>query len=212
MLLEGSDPSVSTGTPPPLPPQNLKSSNDYEWEWCCLDKGMVRVVAESEVEVLYECFVCGRGFSKVQSLRAHLKVHKGHGFVRTHIWASGEKWKRFQALCKRHHTTTCHLLDVLIEAALKGDETGLVSLGAPNPVVVNISHVFLGKPRSPWKVDVSEAVRAGPCCPACGSGEIRVISPEGVVYREGRCFRCGAQWLVAPGSRGPSSSSKIGLA
>jgi len=194
---------------PPATPQNIKSPVYYRGMKDCLVKGMVRAVSASEIEVLYECFVCGRGFSKVQSLRAHLKAHKGHGFVRTAIWANGEKWRRFQGLCKRHHTTTCHLLDVLIEAALKGDETGMVNLGAANPLVVNVSHVFLGVPRSPWKVDVSEAARVGPGCPQCGGREISVKNSPEAGLSEGRCLRCRAQWLLSPGSEPGSSKSML---
>lgn len=146
---------------------------------------------------LYECIICGRAFTKVQSLRAHMKVHKGHDYVRTSIWVKGGQWEKFEALCKKHHTTTCHLLSTLVDAALKGEETGMVHIGAPNPVIINVSHTFLGSPRSAWKVPVSGFEEHVPHCPSCGSLKVRVFRPEFILgVLEGRCEGCGAEWFI----------------
>jgi len=111
-------------------------------------------MAKGEVRTLFACMVCGRGWASKQSLRAHMKVHKGEDIRSTHIVVKGQVWDRFVDLCRRHHTTTCHLLDVLMRAALKGDETGMIDVGAPNPAVIQIHEYFMGRPRSPFKVEV----------------------------------------------------------
>jgi len=71
--------------------------------------------------------------------------------MRTGIQVRRDQWEPFKALCKRHKTTTCHLLGALIDAALKGDELGVVTVGAPNPAVIQVTHNFIGAPRSKWK-------------------------------------------------------------
>lgn len=129
-----------------------------------------------------------------------MKVHKGEGYERTHIYVRGEKWKKFKDLCKDHNTTTCHLLDALLDAALKSEEKGFIDIAGANPLIINISHVFLGKPRSPWKVDVSELAVDKNVCHVCGGHVIRerLVEPTGFI--EGSCFSCGSEWLIKKGS------------
>jgi len=154
---------------------------------------------KAEVERLWKCLVCGRAWASKQSLRAHMRVHKGEGYRHTSILVRSEEYARFEAMCTRHNTTTCHLLGVLIRAALKGDETGMIDIGAPNPAVINVHEYFLGKPRSGWKapVPVTPVTSVGPGrCPECGSSDVLEESPFRDGFRQGRCKKCGADWAV----------------
>lgn len=54
--------------------------------------------------------------------------------------------------------TRSRLLDVLMKAALKGDEVGVIDVGSPNPLIVQVNEVFLGKPRSLWKMPINMGV------------------------------------------------------
>lgn len=151
-----------------------------------------------EVERLYTCIICGRAWASKQALRGHMKAHKGEWF-RTSIYVRRDPWQRFDELCRDHKTTTCNVVNVLVEGLLKGMEVGSIDLArivSPNPVVINLSQVFLGKPRSAWKTEVLRGLPWRPACPRCGSGEVRVIHPEGLEYSEGRCLRCRAEFLV----------------
>jgi len=113
-----------------------------------------------EIERLFQCIICGKAYASKQSLRAHMKVHKGE-YVRTTIYTKRGLWKRFDEVCRKHKTTTCHVLQALIEAAIKGEELGAVDLSkiaAPNPVIINVNQTFLGKPRSVYKTLLSEVI------------------------------------------------------
>jgi len=120
---------------------------------------------------LFQCVVCGAAYASKQSLRAHMKVHKGE-YVRTTIYAKRGLWKRFDEVCRKHKTTTCHVLQALIEAAIKGEELGAVDLSklaAPNPVIIQVNQTFLGKPRSALKVPVAEYTHEVELpCEVCG--------------------------------------------
>jgi len=124
-----------------------------------------------EIERLFQCVICGAAFAGKQSLRAHMKVHKGE-YVRTTIYAKRGLWKKFDEVCRKHKTTTCRVLQALIEAAIKGEELGAVNLSkiaAPNPVIININQTFLGKPRSAYKTLLSEVIHETSLeCEVCG--------------------------------------------
>jgi len=110
----------------------------------------------SEVERIFPCIICGRSWTSVQGLRGHMKRHKNE-FMRTSIHVRRELWSRFESECKRHKTTTCALLDVLVKAVLEGSGKGVVDLsriGSPQPLIINVNEYFLGRPRSPYKVEV----------------------------------------------------------
>ena len=162
-----------------------------------------RGLSVTEVERLYQCVVCPKAYSSKQSLRAHMKVHKGE-YLRTTIYAPRDLWPRFDAICKAHKTTTCHLLKVLVKAVVDAGDTGVIDLaklGSPNPLIINVNEYFLGKPRSAWKqqLDIDALARLQRRCPECGSSDVYEFQPELSRYLDGRCRRCGAQWLIAPG-------------
>lgn len=154
----------------------------------------------SEIEQLFQCVVCGKAWPSKQSLRAHMKVHKGE-YVRTSFHANREAWERFDAICKEHKTTTCHVLNTLIKGINEGAESGDISLPkilSPNPVIININDYFLAQPRSRYKIPVDPSTihhRAQPQhCPMCGEKKVYVRSIEGG-FLEGECV-CGAKWLI----------------
>jgi len=152
----------------------------------------------SQVETVYKCIICGKAWNNIQSLRAHMKVHRKEGYVRTGVVVKKELWAWFKAYCKEHNTTTCHLFNALLEMAKKGTEEGVMTLGAPNPVVINMSQVFLGKPRSRYKVDVSELTVDKNVCHVCGGRVVRERKVPGTELIEGECLTCGARWLIHP--------------
>jgi len=120
--------------------------------------------------VVYKCVVCGRGFDRLAALRGHLRVH---GDV---VWENFTvrlpKWlcDRFRRVCREHNTTTCQVVFTLLKAFVEGAERGLVSLAAPNPVVINVVSLFGGRPRGRRKWDFSGLVD---------------------VLEGGKCFICG---------------------
>ena len=155
----------------------------------------------TEIEQLFQCIICPAAYAKKQSLRAHMKVHKGE-YMRTSIQADKEVWKQFDELCKDHKTTTCHVINVLLKGIVAGAAAGNIDLPkilSPNPVVINMTHIFLGKPRSKYKIDVSGIAAAQHGCRVCGSQVTREFQPKGTPFIEGECLKCGARWLVSPG-------------
>jgi len=125
----------------------------------------------SRVDQLFQCIICGAAYSSKQALRGHMKVHKGE-YLRTNIFVKRGLWKRFGEVCRKHKTTTCHVLQVLIEAVVKSEEVGAVDLSkltTPNPIIINVNQTFLGKPRSALKVPVAEYTHEVELpCEVCG--------------------------------------------
>jgi len=157
----------------------------------------------SEVPVLYKCVVpeCGKAYGKLQSLRAHMKVHRRQGYFKTSFVVFRDDWERFNEVCKAHNTTTCQLLGALIRAAVKGEEMGVIDVGSSNPAIVQVHQYFMGKPRSGLKFPVpGEALGSlRGRCPECGSYDIyEQKDPFGSEFRTGRCKKCGADWCVNP--------------
>lgn len=158
----------------------------------------------AKVERLFQCVVCPAAFVKKQSLRAHMKVHK-KAYLRTSIFARRDLWERFNQVCESHKTTSCHVLNALIEAVVQGEKVGVVDLAkiaSPNPIVINLTHNFLGLPRGSRKVQVPGVPGSNPGCRLCGSLDVYEWQPELSNLLQGRCKKCGAEWLVGPGPRG----------
>jgi len=138
------------------------------------------LVFRVEVIQLFQCIICGVAYSNRQSLRARMKVHKGE-YMRTSIQVKKDSWEKFEDLCKRHKTTTCHVVNTLAEGIVDGEKSGNVSLPkilSPNPIVINLTHNFIGQPRSSWKVDVTESFPlTSPHCLVCGSKKVYQHTP-----------------------------------
>ena len=104
-------------------------------------------MSASEVEKVFECVVCGRGWNNKQSLRAHMKVHKGEGYKRTTIIVVKDEWDRFDKICTDRKTTSCMALRDIIKAVLAGEKQGIVTIATRNPLIVQLNHIVLGAPR-----------------------------------------------------------------
>ena len=151
----------------------------------------------TEVDVLYKCLVCGKAYGSKQALRGHMNAHRGK-LKRTTIFVDECKWDEFKDFCKAHNTTTCHMLDSLLNLALRGKAEGIIEIAGPNPVIFNYTQVFAGKPRSPWKVDLTGHVPPGSRCLMCGSPIVRQWNVEFTDCLEGYCSKCGAGWMIEP--------------
>lgn len=113
------------------------------------------------IETLFSCLVCGAGFKSRQGLAGHMNRHRDVEFVDVHVRVPKSVADGFKAVYTKHKTTSCHLLYTLMKATIKGDEVGMVDLGAKNPLVVNMMSFFGGRPRGRNKY-VLEKVLAGP--------------------------------------------------
>lgn len=147
---------------------------------------------------MYKCIVCGREFLKGQSLRAHLKAHRGQMAEFSVKIPKGLR-DDFKELCRAHGVTTCHVVVGLISAAVEGFRRGVVFEWDPrtesarlksgsNPLVVNFNQNFLGKPRSAWKTPLSPAYAGR----ALGSLPMMTATDE-----ERKCVVCGAPGVYA---------------
>jgi hypothetical protein len=146
-------------------------------------------VSESKV-VVYQCIVCGRSFTKKESLMAHMRVHKDADLVVFNVKLPRELVVAFKDLCERHHTTTCHLVATFMRAALAGDKTGLVNIGAANPLIVTVQSFFGAKPRGHGKYDVAAAT------PFAGSNPpVLCLYMDGVDGDQVFCQKRGGLWL-----------------
>lgn len=103
--------------------------------------------SSSSVTTLYSCIVCGAAYSKQQSLAAHMRVHKDVEFEDFHVRIVKDVKDDFMALCKKHKTTSCHLIYALMKMAVQGEKMGVVDLGAKNPLIIQMISNFQGAPR-----------------------------------------------------------------
>jgi len=115
------------------------------------------------------CFLCSYKAPNRQAFRAHLKKHKGE-LMRTTIWVIPDKWRRFNAFVRKHGLTTCHLLHAFFDFCEIFDRTGHATLSltdtlkakidvgsfGSNPISFHLHQTFLGKPRSSYKMLISE--------------------------------------------------------
>jgi len=161
--------------------------------------------------LVYKCIICGREWEKGQSLRAHLKVHRGQ-MARFSVRIPKNLRDDFKELCRAHGVTTCHVVVGLMSACVEGFRRGVVfewdarSEGVrfkegSNPLIVNFNQTFTGKPRSPYKLEVPDEALGSPRdrCPECGSRDVyQQMDPFGSSFRSGRCRKCRAEWCVNP--------------
>ena len=137
------------------------------------------------VDVVYSCLVCGRAFVKRASLAAHMRVHRDVEFAQLNVDLPRALKDAFVEACRRHHTTTCHVIYCLVKAFVEGERRGLVDLSTKNPVVVQVVNLFGARPRGRGKYDF-------------GMAGLEAASPVGVM-----CFYLGGfvggevycQWL-----------------
>lgn len=126
--------------------------------------------------------VCGAGFKSRQGLAGHMKAHKDVEFAQVHVRVPKKVAEAFLAVCKKHKTTSCHLLYTLMKATVKGDEIGVVELGAKNPFMVNVISFFGGRPRGAHKYDLT---------PLLGDPLSRAVSCENLRHKEWNVGRLG---------------------
>jgi len=147
--------------------------------------------------VVFKCVVCGKAFIKVQSLRAHLKVHRDVEFENFTVRIPKAKAARFREICRQHNTTTCHLILTLMDAVEEGVKTGLVKIGGANPVAIQVVTMVNARPRGHEKYDFFDAryyedTRGEKRCVVCGQPAV----VEGVYYDSWRAALCKShRWL-----------------
>jgi len=157
----------------------------------------------SEVRVVYKCVLCPKAFNNVQSLRAHMKVHRDVEFEHFHVRLPRAKVEEFKEFCRRHNTTTCHMILAMIDAYIEGDKRGLIQIGSTNPAVVHLQQFFASKPRGHGKYDLAGLGAAAPSAPQvycvfCGgfSGSLVHCNRHGPNWIQiGRCVGCPSNWF-----------------
>ena len=141
---------------------------------------------------LYKCWVCGREFLKLQALRAHMRVHSREersAFRPVTVDVRADLWERFKEVCRKHGTTTCQLINSLIQAVVRADELGypIVDITA-NPLIICVQNVYTGRPRG--RKEVLPDLPALPArLPSCSYAH-RLWASKGQVY----CRRLG-DWV-----------------
>ncbi len=174
--------------------------SEYGYEGCGLSKPEVTV---------YKCVICPASFTKQQSLAAHYRIHKDERFAELHVRLPKEKKEAFVEFCKRHNSTTCHMVLAMVDAYMEGDKRGLITVGSPNPAIVHIQQFFNAKPRGKGKYE-PVPIPFGPLEEALRCDHLRHRE-----FEEGRlgwCSKCGR--MVTPsnclgcverGKKGPPS-------
>lgn len=127
--------------------------------------------------VVYKCVVCGKAFTKLQSLMAHMRVHRDVEWARLSVRLPKKMVDEFKALAKRHNTTTCQLIHSLLTSLIEGEKRGIVTIGSQNPIVINLVNVFGGAPRGHKKWSLRGlAGFEPPRCFICGSPAVVACS------------------------------------
>lgn len=141
------------------------------------------------VEVVYSCLICGKAFSKRASLAAHMKVHRDVKMAQLNVDLPKDLRDAFNEVCRKHHTTTCHVIYTLIKAFIEGEKRGLVDLATHNPVTIQVVNLFGAKPRGHGKYDVAAAV-----LDVAGGVRVQCAFLGGVSGGDVYCRRCGFGW------------------
>jgi hypothetical protein len=94
--------------------------------------------------------------------------------------------------CKRHNTTTCHLLLAFCSFLEEGEKHGNIILGSPNPTFFVLQEYFMARPRGHGKYYTTSILGPGGPEPA-----VLCLWCDG--FREGEvfCQRYGAGWVQA---------------
>lgn len=144
------------------------------------------------IKTLYSCLVCGDGFKSRQGLAGHMKKHKDIEFSQVHVRIPKDVADKFMDVCKRHKTTSCHLIYTLMKMTVKGEKMGVVDLGAKNPVIVQLISNFGGAPRGKNKY-LLPILPFGPLEDALRCDHLH--QKEWAEGRFGWCSACG-RWVT----------------
>jgi len=118
--------------------------------------------------IVYKCVVCGKSFVKRESLAAHLGHHREVEFARLSVRVPKDRLEWFKAYCKRHNTTTCHLILTFFDMLEAGEKQGHMVVGSPNPTVFMLKQYFAGAPRGRRKWQGLDRVSLEGTCSLCG--------------------------------------------
>jgi len=139
---------------------------------------------------IFKCVVCGKTFLKRESLAAHLGHHKEVDFKRLSVRLPKERLEWFENYCKKHNTTSCHLILAFFSFLEEGEKHGNIILGSPNPTFFVLQEVFMAKPRGHGKYDVAAAT------PFAGSNpSVLCLYMDGVDGDQVFCQKRGGLWL-----------------
>jgi len=108
-------------------------------------------------------------------------------------------WGLFRERCRNIGLSICVVLEGLIRAWITGEE---IQVPKARPLTVNmrVDYVVQRHRRGPPERLIPLGERR---CPECGSNKIYEFQPEETSYLDGRCRKCGAQWLLKPGDQNP---------
>ena len=83
-----------------------------------------------------------------------MRTHQDIEFSQVHVRIPKDVADKFMSICKKHKTTSCHVIYTLMKSMIKGDETGVIDLAAKNPLIVQMISHFGGAPRGAKKYDL----------------------------------------------------------
>jgi len=145
------------------------------------------------VEVLYTCVVCGKAFTKRQSLAAHMRVHRDVEFKRFSVRLPRELVDRFDEVVRRHKTTRCAVIHGIVQAVVQGEKLGLVKLNSANPMYVVVQDFYAARPKARGKYVPPPRFEPGRLFEVPRCGLIQSVSLE-----SGEVYCGGAGTWVSP--------------
>ena len=151
--------------------------------------------------VVYKCAVCGRSWPKKASLMGHM----GHGcakaFDRLVVSLPKVRKEWFLDYCKRHNSTSCHVLLGMFTLMEAGEEKGVTVLSSPNPQYFVLQEFFASRPRGHGKYDVYDMEGVEPMTP-----QVLCVYLDGLGEGKIYCQRYGSAWLPASKCAGCSKN------
>ena len=108
-------------------------------------------------------------------------------------------WGLFMERTHALGLSACIILEGLMRAWITGQVT---QVAQPRPLTVNmrVDYVVQRHRRGPPERLAPFGERR---CLECGSNQVYEFQPEDTNYFDGRCRKCGARWLLAPGDQNP---------
>jgi hypothetical protein len=116
--------------------------------------------------------------------------HKDVEFAQFNVRLPKERRDWVVNYCKRHNTTTCHLLLAFCSFLEEGEKHGNIILGSPNPTFFVLQEYFGAKPRGHGKYDVAAATPY-----SVTSDRILCLYLDGVDGDQVFCQRRGGLWV-----------------